>query len=163
MQAPETETGKREEDAPIAVSLVDIFFKAKELERKGFDVIHFDAGEPDFNPPQEVVEATVKALRDGHGRYAESGGIPKLRSGIAESLNKKYRANLGPENVLVTAGGRLALYYAFMSLPKKNKVGIFSPDWPAYRDISNFLELPVQFFRSSLEREWNIRSGRSQA
>ena len=156
LQAPETATAKREEDVPVAVSLVDIFFKAKELERKGYDVIHFDAGEPDFNPPEEVVEATVRALREGHGRYAESGGIPKLRLGIAESLNERYGANLGPENVLVTAGGRLALYYAFMSLPRKTKVGIFSPDWPAYRDISNFLELPIQFFRSSLENGWDI-------
>jgi aspartate aminotransferase len=151
-----SETAPPPADQVSGVSLVDIFFKAKDLERKGFDVIHFDAGEPDFEPPVEVVEATVKALRDGHGRYAESGGIPEVRKAIANHLNKKYPANLTPEQVLVTAGGRLALYYAFMSLPKKTKVGILSPDWPAYRDISNFLDLPIQYFRSSLEKAWDI-------
>jgi len=154
VQSPETT--KRPSDTAPAVSLVEIFFKAKELERKGFDVIHFDAGEPDFEPPKEVVEATVKALREGHGRYAESGGIPEVRKAISNHLNKKYPANLGPEQVLVTAGGRLALYYAFMSLPRKTKVGIFTPDWPAYRDISNFLELPIQYFRGTLEGGWNV-------
>jgi aspartate aminotransferase len=133
-----------------------MFFKAKELERQGFDVIHFDAGEPDFGPPSEVVEATVQALREGHGRYAESAGIPQTRKAIADHLSEKYKLNISPSQVLLTAGGRLALYYAFMSLPKKTKVGIFSPDWPAYRDISSFLDMPIQFFTGSLETGWGI-------
>lgn len=144
------------EDETPAVSLVDIFFKAKELERKGFDVIHFDAGEPDFEPPTEVVEAIVSAIREGHARYAESAGIPALRKAIAESLSQKHPVNITPDQVLVTAGGRLALYYAFLSLPQNSKVGIFTPDWPAYRDISNFLGLPIRYFRSSLEDGWNV-------
>lgn len=133
-----------------------MFFKAKDLERRGYDVIHFDAGEPDFEPPPEVVEATAEALRKGHARYAESAGIPQVRRAIAESLSKEHSVDITPEQVLVTVGGRLALYYAFMSLPRNTKVGIFSPDWPAYRDLSNFLGLSVQFFRSSLEQAWNV-------
>ena len=151
----QSEITKKEDYVP-AVSLVDIFFKAKELERKGADVIHFDAGEPDFDPPEQVVEATVRALREGHGRYTESGGISGARNAVAESLNKKYNRNIGPNQVLVTAGGRLALYYAFLSLPGNAKVGILSPDWPAYRDISNFLSLPIQYFKSTLEKGWEV-------
>lgn len=145
-----------QDQVPPAVSLVDIFFKAKDLERQGYNVIHFDAGEPDFEPPPQVVEATVEALRKGHARYAESAGIPQVRRAIAESLSKEHATDIAPEQILVTAGGRLALYYSFMSLPKNAKVGIFSPDWPAYRDISNFLSLPVHYFRSSLEEGWNV-------
>lgn len=145
-----------EEKSDATSSLVDIFFKAKELERRGYDVIHFDAGEPDFGPPEAVVEATISALREGHGRYAESRGIPQTRMAIADHLNQKYGSGITSEQVLLAAGGRLALYYAFMSLPKKTKVGIFSPDWPAYRDISSFLELPINFFTSSLENDWNV-------
>ena len=66
-------------------------------------------------------------------------GYLELRKAVAESLNKKYRRDVSPNQVLVTAGGRLALYYAFLSLPENAKVGILSPDWPAYRDICNFL------------------------
>ena len=75
----QSEIPKKEDYVP-AVSLVDIFFKAKELERKGFDVIHFDAGEPDFDPPEAVVDATVRALKEGHARYTETGGISEARS-----------------------------------------------------------------------------------
>jgi aspartate aminotransferase len=135
---------------------VDIFFKAKELEKQGFDVIHFDAGEPDFAPPTEVVDATTRALREGHARYAQSAGIPETRKAIAESLNSKYNAKLVADQVILTAGGRLALYYSFMTLPKNTMVGIFSPDWPAYRDICNFLEHQIRFFTTSIERGWAI-------
>ena len=141
----------KEEDAIPAVSLVDMFLKARELERTGLDVIHFDAGEPDFDPPQEVIEATVRALRAGKARYTESGGIPDAKKAIAEHLNRKYHAGVTPDRVLVTAGGRLALYYSFLSLPKSSKIGLISPDWPAYRDISKFLSMPIQFFGSTLE------------
>ncbi|HXQ92873.1 MAG TPA: pyridoxal phosphate-dependent aminotransferase [Nitrososphaerales archaeon] len=147
---------EEKEDYVPAVSLVDIFFKAKELERKGFDVIHFDAGEPDFAPPEQVVDATIRALKAGHGRYTESGGISEARKAVAESLNKKYHRDVSPNQVLVTAGGRLALYYAFLSLLENAKVGIISPDWPAYRDISNFLSLPIQYFKSTLEKGWEV-------
>jgi aspartate aminotransferase len=133
-----------------------MFLKARELERKGLDVIHFDAGEPDFDPPEEVVEATVGALRAGKARYTESAGIPDAKKAIAEHLNQKYHVAVAPDQVLVTAGGRLGLYYSFLSLPKSAKVGLISPDWPAYRDISKFLSLPIQFFGSTLENDWGI-------
>jgi len=152
LQTPVT----REEDAIPSVSLVDMFLKARELERKGLDVIHFDAGEPDFDPPEEVVEATVRALRGGKARYTESAGIPDAKKAIAEHLNQKYHVAVTPDQVLVTAGGRLALYYSFLSLPKTAKVGLISPDWPAYRDISKFLSLPIQFFGSTLENNWDV-------
>ncbi|MDA4112271.1 MAG: pyridoxal phosphate-dependent aminotransferase [Thaumarchaeota archaeon] len=146
----------KEEDSIPAVSLVDMFLKARELERKGKDVIHFDAGEPDFEPPHEVIEATIRALKGGKGRYTESGGIPEARKAVAESLNRKYHVGISSDQVLVSAGGRLALYYAFLSLPKDAKIGLLSPDWPAYRDISKFISKPMQFFKSSLEQEWNL-------
>ena len=150
------QTSSREEDTVPAVSLVDIFFKAKELERKGHDIIHFDAGEPDFEPPQAVVDATSNALRSGKGRYTESGGIPEARQAISNHLGQKYGTTITPKQVLVTAGGRLALFYSFVSLQKKSKVGIITPDWPAYRDNAKFLSLPIQFFRADPEREWEI-------
>ncbi|MHB1869000.1 MAG: aspartate aminotransferase, partial [Nitrososphaerales archaeon] len=74
----------RNDGSSPSVSLVDILLKAKELERKGNDVIHFDAGEPDYEPPKQVVEATIRALREGKGRYTESSGIPEAKKAICE-------------------------------------------------------------------------------
>lgn len=150
MQLPE------EEQAKPGVSLVEIFFRAKELEKNGQDVIHFDAGEPDFGPPKQVVDATIEALKSGKSRYAESGGIPQARKAISDHLTKKYRRDISQKEVLVAAGGRLALYYAFLALPRKGKVGIITPDWPAYRDNARFLSMPTQFFRANPDDRWNL-------
>ncbi len=138
------------------VSLVDIFLKARELEREGKDVIHFDAGEPDFDPPEQVMSATINAIRAGRGRYTESGGIPEARRAISEHIARKIRVEIATNQIVVTAGGRLALYYAFASLPKNSKIGIISPDWPAYKDLARFIGHQVQFFETRLEDGWDI-------
>ena len=144
----------KEEDASPSVSLVDIFFKAKQLEREGHEVIHFDAGEPDFEPPEKVIDATTDALRTGKSRYTEAGGIPEARKAISDHLSSKYQREISPKQVLITAGGRLALFYSFLSISKKGKVGIITPDWPAYRDNAKFLSMPVQFFRADPSQGW---------
>ena len=144
-----------EADTPPAVSLVDIFFKARELEKKGRDVIHFDAGEPDFEPPQEVVDATVRALRAGRARYTEPGGIPEARRAISDHLNEKYGLNLSPGQTLMSVGGRMALYLAFCTLPPNARVGIISPDWPAYRDLCKYMGFSSIFFPTKLENSWS--------
>ncbi|MHB1869226.1 MAG: pyridoxal phosphate-dependent aminotransferase [Nitrososphaerales archaeon] len=146
----------RNDGSSPSVSLVDIFLKAKDLERKGNDVIHFDAGEPDYEPPKQVVEATIRALREGKGRYTESSGIPEAKKAICENLKRKIGKDVSPKQVLVTSGGRMALYYAFTTLPKTSKIGIFSPDWPAYRDLARFMGYPVQFFQGKMENGWDV-------
>lgn len=137
-------------------SLVEIFLKAKALEKEGHDVIHFDAGEPDFDPPKQVVEATAKALIEGKGRYTESSGILEARKSVSDHLSGKYSCNVKPSQILITSGGRIALFYSMSLLKRGSKVGIFSPDWPAYRDMCDFLSLRKHFFNSNLENNWEI-------
>jgi len=143
-----------ESDVAPFVSLVDIFFKAKDLEKKGYDVIHFDAGEPDFEPPQEVVDVTIRALRAGRGRYTEPGGIPEVRRAIADHINEKYSSGFTPKQTLMAVGGRMALYLAYCTLPANSRVGIISPDWPAYRDLSKYMGFSSVFFPTHLENSW---------
>lgn len=136
------------------VSIADIYFRSKELERKGVDIIHLDVGEPDFEPPQEVTKATKKAIDESKGRYTAAAGIFGVRTSIAERLNSKYKTSLSPDQVVFTSGGRLALYLAFFSLPKAAKVAIFTPDWPAYRDVCNIMGFDPIFISTSLENSW---------
>lgn len=136
------------------ISIADIYFKSKELERKGIEVIHLDVGEPDFEPPPEVVNATSVAIKEFKGRYTAAAGIYELRASIANRLNSKYQINILPEQVLFTAGGRLALYLAFSSLKKGAQVAIISPDWPAYRDLCNYKEFEPVFIHTSLKDSW---------
>ncbi|MHB8567432.1 MAG: pyridoxal phosphate-dependent aminotransferase [Nitrososphaerales archaeon] len=146
----------KEADFSPHVSLGTIFFRAKELERLGKDVIHFDAGEPDFGPPEQVIEATIRALKSGRSRYTEAAGISPVRESISDYLNDKYRINISPNQTLMTVGGRMALFYAFSTLPKNTRMGIISPDWSAYRDLCRFMGFEAIFFPTSLDNGWNI-------
>ena len=102
-------TGKSEKGT---LAIVEVFLKAKDLENKGHDVIHFDAGEPDYGPPKEVVDATIEALRKGKGRYTEASGILEAKKAVADRLNRKYDRGVNPSQILLTTGGRIALYYS---------------------------------------------------
>jgi aspartate aminotransferase len=159
LQSQISKKDKEDENFAPAVSLVDMFLKAREMERSGKDIIHFDAGEPDFEPPPQVVDATISALKEGKARYTESAGVPAAKRAVSEKLNRRYGSVLAPENVLLTAGGRLALYYAFMSIPKDDMVGVATPDWPAYRDLCRFLTLKSRFFKTSLDSGWDLDLG----
>ncbi len=136
------------------ISIADIFFKSRQLEKKGIDVIHFDVGEPDYEPPSQVSRATSRAIKLGKGRYTEPGGILEVREAIAQHLNEKFGTNVDPGQVLLTSGGRMALFLAFSSLGTGSRVGIVSPDWPAYRDLVRFLGYKERLFRSSMRDKW---------
>ncbi len=89
--------------------------KASALEADGVDVVDLSVGEPDFPTPEPVVEAGHEALAAGHTGYTSSNGIPALREAIAER-HRTMGVDCGPENVLVTPGGKQALYEAFQTL-----------------------------------------------
>ena len=88
---------------------------AHRLEAAGRHVAHLEIGEPDTPTPAHIIEAGVRALRDGHTRYAVAPGIPELRVAIAESLAERG-LSVGPEHVVVTAGAKPALFYAMLAL-----------------------------------------------
>ena len=69
----------------------DVLIKARSLEAQGKDVIHLEIGEPDFDTPPNIVDAAVKALREGHTHYTPSPGIPELRQAIAEDTSYRKR------------------------------------------------------------------------
>ncbi|MEF8890454.1 MAG: pyridoxal phosphate-dependent aminotransferase [Haloferacaceae archaeon] len=106
--------------------------KASALEAEGVDVVDLSVGEPDFPTPEPVVEAGHEALDAGHTGYTPSNGIPELREAIAE----KHRANgvdCGPENVLVTPGGKQALFETFQTLVDDgDEVVLLDPAWVSY-------------------------------
>lgn len=107
--------------------------KAKALKTQGVDLIDFAAGEPDWDTPLFVKEATVKALEEGFTKYTPSAGIPELREAICEKLRRENGLNYTPDEVIVTAGGKQALYNLFMALFEEgDEVIIPSPYWVSY-------------------------------
>jgi len=132
-----------------------IFAKAKELESKGKKIIHLEVGEPDFMPPTNIKHALTDAIENGHYHYTEPRGIPKLRAALARSLNRKFNASIGEEQVIVTVGGRFAVFLAVSSLVKPgNEIVVIEPYWPAYRECAEFVNAKLRVLHTTLEDKW---------
>src|SRR3989338_604624 len=86
--------------------------KAKEMKAAGIDVISFGAGEPDFDTPDFIKEAAIRALKEGKTKYTPVAGIPELRKAIVEKLKRENNLDYSPEEVLVSVGGKHAIYNA---------------------------------------------------
>ncbi len=109
--------------------------KAAELRRKGIDVIGFGAGEPDFDTPDFVKEAAIKALKEGKTKYTPAAGIPELREGIAKRLKEKNNIDYSPSEVVVTPGAKMALYEVFaILLNPGDEVIVPAPYWVSYTE-----------------------------
>ncbi len=138
------------------VSVYDIHHKAVGLENTGSKIIHLEVGEPDFGPPPKVKLAVIKALADDRTRYTESSGIDILRKGIANKLKEKHTRDLSCKQVLVTPGGRYAIFLAIMStLLPGDEVIILSPSYPAYSNCVKLLGGKPVYVPSSYEKEWS--------
>jgi aspartate/methionine/tyrosine aminotransferase len=108
--------------------------KAKALKAEGRPVIGFGAGEPDFPTPEYVVEAAVDACRDPRNhRYTPAGGLPELKKAIAEKTRRDSGYDVSPAQVVVTNGGKQAIYEAFATmLDPGDEVIVPAPYWTTY-------------------------------
>ena len=108
--------------------------KAKALKAEGRPVIGFGAGEPDFPTPGYVVEAAVEACRDPRNhRYTPAGGLPELKQAIVEKTRRDSGLEVEPAQVLVTNGGKQAIYDAFAAmLDPGDEVIVPAPYWTTY-------------------------------
>ena len=111
---------------------------ARRLEAAGHKVVHLEIGEPDMPTPPHVVEAGVRALRDGLTRYALAAGVPELRAAIARSLAARG-VRAGPDNVVVTPGAKPMLFCAALALIEPG-VDVLTPDpgFPIYESVVRF-------------------------
>lgn len=107
--------------------------KAKQLKAKGVDVITLAAGEPDFDTPEHIKEAAMKALREGKTKYTPSAGIPELREAVSEKLRRENGLNYEPSEVVITCGAKGALYLALQAVCDPNdEVIVPAPYWVTY-------------------------------
>lgn len=105
---------------------------AKRLKAQGHDVISFAAGEPDFNTPQPIIDAAIKALNDGQTGYIASAGLPDLRAAIAENYKLRGR-QLKAENIIVTVGAKQALFNAAQIFFEPGDIVLIpKPYWVSY-------------------------------
>jgi len=117
-----------EPSATIAISNL-----AAELEANGVDVVDLSVGEPDFDTPENVKDAAKEAMDAGNTGYTPSDGIPELKDAIVEKLHADGLTQYGTDNVLVTPGGKQALYEVFQSvIDDGDEVCLLDPAWVSY-------------------------------
>jgi aspartate aminotransferase len=119
--------------------------KAKELKAKGVDVVGFGAGEPDFDTPKAIKAAAAKAMDEGFTKYTPTNGIVELREAIAAKIAQQHGLSYKATEVLVSVGGKHALYNLFQALLNPgDEVVIFAPYWVSYADMVRLAEgVPV--------------------
>lgn len=119
--------------------VMDVLEKAKEMEKKGINIIHLEVGEPDFDTPQVVKEALKKALDNGCTHYTHSLGDVELREAICEKFLANYRVRIDPGQVVVTSGTSPAIFLCLLALLEADNEVILSD--PGYACYPNFVRI----------------------
>jgi aspartate aminotransferase len=118
----------------------EVLAKAKALEKQGKDVVHLEIGEPDFDTPENIKEAAVKALHAGYTHYVPAAGIPELRETIAQHISKTRDVDVDPEEVVVTPGAKPIMFFSILALVNPgDEVLNPNPGFPIYESVVNFV------------------------
>ena len=120
-------------------SAFKILAEAKKLETEGKKIIHLSLGQPDFKSPKHVVEATKKALDDGHHGYVLPNGTIECREAVTRKIKKLYNADIDPERVIIMPGGKPTMYYAITLFGEPGAEIIYpDPGFPIYESMINY-------------------------
>lgn len=110
--------------------------KSAQLKAQGVEIISLAAGEPDFDTPQFIKEAGIKALQDGYTRYTDVAGLPQLREAICHKLQRENKLTYTSDEILVSCGGKHSFYNLTQALlDEGDEVIIPAPYWVSYPDI----------------------------
>ena len=123
---------KRSQEVPPSATLA-VTTRALELKAQGVDVVGFGAGAPDFDTPDYIKEAAIKALKAGQTKYTAAAGIIELRKAIADKLEKENGLKYAPEQIIVNIGGKHSVYEAMQAvLDPGDEVILPTPYWVTY-------------------------------
>src|SRR6266576_2153171 len=110
--------------------------KAKQMKADGQDVVGFGAGEPDFDTPQHIKDAAIKALNEGFTKYTPASGIPELRQAIADKFKRENGLTYKPSQIIVSCGGKHSCYNVILATCEEgDEVIIPAPYWLSYPEM----------------------------
>jgi len=134
-----------------------VFSKAKELEAQGKEMIHLEIGEPDFDTPQNIIESAIEALRNNLTHYNPSAGLPELRQAVADEMEKTRGIKVGPENVVITPGGKPIILFSLLALANAGEEVIYpNPGYPIYESAINFIGAKAVPIKMREENEFRL-------
>ena len=126
----------------------EVLVKARALEAKGRNIVHLEIGEPDFDTPDNIIEAASDALHKGFTHYGPSAGMPQLRDAIADYVSTTRGVNVSPEEVVVVPGGKPIIFFSILALIQDGDEVIYpNPGFPIYESMIDFVggkAVPIQ-------------------
>ena len=116
-----------------------VLARATELQAEGRDVINLGIGQPDFRTPDHIVEAAIKALRDGHHGYTPATGIKPLREAVAADIHRRLGVEVSPDLVMIVPGGKVTMFAAILMFGEPGAEILYpDPGFPIYRSMIEF-------------------------
>jgi len=147
---------ERAQSVPPSATLA-VTNRAKELKAQGRDVVGFGAGEPDFDTPDYIKEAAIKALKDGKTKYTPASGIPELKAAIAKKLETENGLKYAPEQVVVNIGGKHSVYEAMQAvLDPGDEVLLPAPFWVTYPEAVKLAGAVVKIMETDKKNSYKI-------
>jgi aspartate/methionine/tyrosine aminotransferase len=120
-------------------SAFEVLARAQKLAAEGRDIINLGIGQPDFRTPEHIVEAGIKALRDGHHGYTPANGIPALREAVAADLQARHGVAVDPDHVVVVPGGKPTMFFSVLMFGEAGAEIMYpNPGFPIYESIINY-------------------------
>lgn len=117
----------------------EVLVKANALAAKGVDVVHLEIGEPDFETPDHIKDASKQALDDGFTHYGPAAGLPDVREKIAEHTSETRGISINPDDIVVTPGAKPIMYFTMTVLVEEGDEVIYpNPGFPIYESMINF-------------------------
>jgi aspartate aminotransferase len=147
---------RRAQAIPSSATLA-VTARAKELKAKGADVVDFGVGEPDFDTPDFIKEAAIKALKAGKTKYTAESGIIELRTAIAAKLEKENGLKYSPEQVIVNIGGKHAVFEAMQAtLDPGDEVVLPAPFWVTYPETIKLAGAVAKIIQTERKNDYKI-------
>ncbi len=116
-----------------------VLARATALAAQGKDVINLGIGQPDFRTPEHIVEAAIKALRDGHHGYTPATGILPLREAVAADLHQRFGAQISPDEVMIMPGGKPTMFMSILMFGEPGAEIMYpDPGFPIYRSMIEY-------------------------
>jgi aspartate/methionine/tyrosine aminotransferase len=126
----------------------EVLNRARALERQGNDIIHLEIGEPDFDTPENIIDAGADALRAGWTHYGPSAGLPDLREAIAAEVSRSRGVHVSADEVVVVPGGKPIIFFSILALIDEGDEVIYpNPGFPIYESMIRYVgghALPIQ-------------------
>ena len=118
----------------------EVLNRARELEKQGKEIVHLEIGEPDFDTPDNVIQAGVDALHNGWTHYGPSAGLPDLRRAIADYVSRTRNVPVSSEEVVVVPGGKPIIFFTILALIDEGDEVIYpNPGFPIYESMINYV------------------------